>query len=332
MFCCVSVLIVMGSMALSQSKPNVSVSLTTPRPEYVIGEPILLKVIIKNTSAEAVTAVWAEEYADIFLSEDGKNFDRYTNRRKGDPIPFLFRKPETLQPNGSRTIDKKVLYSSQHPSGLAVEKSQTLFVQARYTLSQGSKIRWFESEAVQIRVNEPEGTDKQVWQTMQGEEFIYFLHHSRASNDKAVAKAIAVLQKFPTSAYHPMIRDALRKHYEESKFNRAKREEVKQIRAVLGIKELLFPEDLFSDDKRLDTKVVLDFPEFTSSEKVLDSLSKQSGIPLDASANIKQHRMKCIRMTVDLRSEMFNLIRLMKASWTRRGDGYFLSKEKDDDK
>ena len=79
--CCVSIFIVMGSIALSQSKPDVGVSLTSLRPEYVIGEPILLKVIVKNISSEQITAEWAEKRVRVFVSEDGKQFQGYLTKQ-----------------------------------------------------------------------------------------------------------------------------------------------------------------------------------------------------------------------------------------------------------
>ncbi len=80
----------------------------------------------------------------------------------------------------------------------------------------------------------------------------------------------------------------------------------------------------FPKDRRLAVKVVADFPELTSIDKVLASYSKQTGITLEASPFLHRCRQSGDRMTLDLGEEMGYLARTFAAEWKPRGDGYYL--------
>lgn len=95
-------------------------------------------------------------------------------------------------------------------------------------------------------------------------------------------------------------------------------------------KSLLNPtgttQQLFPDDARLNAKITIDFPEQTQYSKILESYTKQTGVVLDASEEIKLRKMSSAKITTDLRSEMRRISEVLKASWERKEDKYVISK------
>ncbi len=60
---------------------------------------------------------------------------------------------------------------------------------------------------------------------------------------------------------------------------------------------------------------------------VLESLSRQSGVPLTTSPDILAEEVECHEQEVELRSEL-ELMQSEGRAWTRRGDAYLLLKVK----
>ena len=80
----------------------------------------------------------------------------------------------------------------------------------------------------------------------------------------------------------------------------------------------------FPDDHRLEVKVIADFPEPTTIDIALADYTKQTGVPLGASAFLHRCQQSGERMTLDLGEEMGYLARTFRAEWKRRDDGYYL--------
>ena len=91
------------------------------------------------------------------------------------------------------------------------------------------------------------------------------------------------------------------------------------IREALGPVPVLFP-----DDPRLDVEVVADCETATPIDRVLESYSGQSGVPLGASPFLHRCLQAGGKQTFNLREEMAFLARTFQAQWEPRGDGYYL--------
>lgn len=79
----------------------------------------------------------------------------------------------------------------------------------------------------------------------------------------------------------------------------------------------------FPADKRLDFNVLKFDSEFANLSALLEHLSQQSKVPLDAPAKIKQSKPRGDWL-VDLRRYMVWLTHVYKARWEPKGDGYIL--------
>jgi hypothetical protein len=109
---------------------------------------------------------------------------------------------------------------------------------------------------------------------MAGPDFAVFMHFGSARDPKLVQTAMALLEEFPDSSYHPGLRWALKGYYRRNELD-LRPEERARLRSLLGITDVLFPED-----KRLDVKVRVVSPQLTRLEGVAALVSRESGVPL----------------------------------------------------
>lgn len=264
----VSLLIV--SIGRGDEKPKVSVTLTSPRYEYLLGEPVILEVTVRNEMTEEIKAFEifvknVEPEIEVYFSQDGKTFQEYEIGIY--PAHNIERRVKTLKPGEVWKYELRVLYTHKNPSGLVFEQPGIYFLKVIYPLwwakskDRLRKILKIPSNVIQVQILQPTGVDAQVWAQIKSNEFLYFIQSGMVKLEweevekvksikgrltdkdwvekeygKTVAKVVEVLRSFPESRYHPVLRDALRVFYEKNKFKLTP-EQAQTLHLVLGIKE-----------------------------------------------------------------------------------------------
>lgn len=273
LMCWITVSLLIVSVGRGEEKPKVSMTLTSPRHEYLLGEPVILEVTVRNEMTEAIKAFEVfvknvEPEIKVYFSQDGKTFQEYEIGIY--PIHRIIRRVKTLKPGEVWKYELRVLYTNKNPSGLVFEQPGTYFLKVIYPLwwaeSVESKDRLreilkFPSNVVQVQILQPTGVDAQVWAQIKSNEFLHFIQSGRVKLEweevekvksikgqltekdwveirygKTVVKVIEVLRSFPESRYHHALRYALGLFYEANKFILTP-EQAQTLHLVLGIKE-----------------------------------------------------------------------------------------------
>ena len=287
---------------------------------------------MKNIGPAAIRAqkalVWyTEPEIKVLISSDGRTFDNYEcGAFAVFGIPDTQRQTRLFKPNESWYYDLTVHYTLRRPSGLALEQAGIYLVRVVYPLlwfrpgNQYSQRTEFRSSVVSVHVRAPTGVDKEVWVSINDAEFARFVHSGFTRNPQTVAKAIAALQRFTTSTYHPHIRRALEDYY-DLKNSRLDPDERRQLES-LGIGRGDIGEQLFPDDRRLDREVAFASPEYVPLERALIDLTRQSGVLLKLHPDLSNRRVKSLRAQ-PLRQLMATLS-VYRSSWRRDAEGYVL--------
>ncbi|HWE35546.1 MAG TPA: hypothetical protein VG406_03165 [Isosphaeraceae bacterium] len=241
-----------------------------------------------------------------------------------------------IEPGGSRKFRLRVLaYFAVDPVRnrqlvpLAFEQpgEATVTVRCPLIFEGADHSEWFQSEPIRLRIKAPAGDEAAVWQAIRDDETLAFLENHwlpgrPAMRRKEVAwKLVRLLKDHPLSRYGPALRYALRGYYHNN-MTRLTPAEAQEMRDLLGVVDSV--DALFPGDRRLDAEVLIDFPKPTPLRDVLRSYSKQVRVPLAASDTI-EGTVQLRRHANPLRLEMLRLSQAHRASWRRRGDGYYLA-------
>src|SRR5262249_38417163 len=155
--------------------------------EYLLGQPVYLRVEAKNVGREALQAYRpeaggrAEPEGQIFLSEDGRAFQRWV---MGYPVLRVEERPEVLKPGEAWAAELTVLYSDRRRGGeedeeffgrgeaLAFERPGKFSLKVKYPWRPpgAARAELVESNVLEVRVKEPRGVDARVWQRLGDKE------------------------------------------------------------------------------------------------------------------------------------------------------------------
>jgi hypothetical protein len=319
---------------------KVRVTLTTPDDEYVLGETVQLKVSVTNTTNKTITAMTvyvedSEPEIEIYISKDRDKYERY--RMGIYPSVTRTRQTRVLKPSDSWQYTLRVVYGSKAKSRLAFPKPGTYRIKVRYPLfralpppkRKGSyKREEYESNAIRIRIKQPEGIDLKVWKQIQSPHFLYFLQsgYTKRHHEDDPRRAVKILKSVPKSSYADDLRWALKTYYyrdrREAKYLwKIKDDEAHQIRGVTGI--TVPPPQPFPNDMRLSQMITCDFPQQTPLQEVLQVVSRQCGVTLRLHPLLRVRTMSSVRITLPLRKFMRDRA-AHKAEWVRQGEGYLL--------
>lgn len=315
--------VVAHSVAADQS-PEVEVTVRKDRESYVLGQPVVLDVAVANkgTMPLAVVQLYPGEFDEfpIHLAREGRATETIT---LGLAPTFLSRGRETLNAGASRTYRIRMLYRHGSSGPLAVTEPGTYEVRLDVPLRVvgAQRAMQLRSQALSIRFEKPAGGDADAFSTIQDRPFVMFMQFGRAAEkgDGVIKRAVELLEKFPTSSYRDAVRLSLRSDYRFSRSGLAA-DFAARLKKAAGIHD---PFDF--DDKRLDKKVDRDWQGPVSLERVLDSLSKQSGVRLESAPVLKAVELKLFWSAADLREKMYDLDQRVRAYWFPKGDGYILA-------
>lgn len=305
--------------------PSLQITLSTPKKSYVIGEPVPLEVVAKNTSQEVIKTydIIDHSYAScpefgIYIAREDEGFRSYT---PGDCIQadIAPRRVFDLKPNDTVDYQLRILYANAPPSNLAFPRPGAYRINVEHPQLRGVK-----SNTIDIRVTEPEGADAEIWGEIQSQKFLYFLHWGGiAKKDADVAmRAAELLKSYPESSYHDDLRWALRAYYRR---NPGLGEHEKEL--IREVAEIAAPApNLLERDDRLDRVVTFHFPEEVPLGEAIQKLSRQSRVPLEIHPKLKDWGITSARVTRPLR-EFMEPQAAGTAEWFRQGDGYLLAPE-----
>jgi hypothetical protein len=315
----------------------IDVTLASLSREYVLGQPVLLTVTVRNVSEQTIEArkVYVEGYVEpeitVYTSKDGQSFDKYV--MGGWNVYFFDRGPEILKPGASLRYDLRALYASNRSAHLAFHTPGRYWVKVCYPLnthtpSGGSKQEAFDSNVVEITVDEPRNADAKLWGIVHEPPFLYFLQtgYVREENSRVPAEAVKLLLSVPDSSYHAGIKWALNTYYKKQIHAIGQRKaqedpEMEAIREALGIPKDIGP---FPEDERLDVEITYRFDDWTPLEKAFEEISRLSGVALRFAPELRVRRISGGTTRTKTLRQFMDEHDAYKAEWVPNGDGYML--------
>jgi len=196
---------------------DLKLQIKAEKENLVLGEPLLIESSIINLSDEAVNFSMGGP-PEFFISKDGLSFSYYRDSEVA-PIykpTFVELKPGEIKNLGKSTV---LYYVSQVQKKVVFDVPGEYFVKAKYYVTPSNLKDYItlESDRIKIKVIEPSGIDKKIWDMIcHNIEFVKFIHHGYASkqNEDEVIKTLKqIIEKYPASTYTPYIKEALIKYY-----------------------------------------------------------------------------------------------------------------------
>ncbi len=219
----------LGYMQNSENK-NIDVIITSQSEAYSVGEVVPIHLAIKNTGSKEVAVHGDLDFAEIYISQDGKNYRECTNTvRKRDDAD---RKPIKLSPNGTILNNETILWNSDKQNAeyswkesrvltdYVFPKAGEYYIKARYGIYASSKPLFLESKPIKITVTEPKGEDLEVWNKIKDNgDFAYFIQYGdllkpydkTEQQTKFQAEVEQILTDYPNSFYATSLSQSLTK-------------------------------------------------------------------------------------------------------------------------
>lgn len=312
---------------------GIHVELKSRQEVYLLGEPVLLEVVVTNTTDETVRMVevhlaFVEPEIKVYTSGDGDGFDRWKLGVGG--FGRITRRVHDLEPNKPMQYVLRVVHDWQHPARLAFPEPGQFWAKVRFPFREEGSASTvdLESNRVAFHVEHPRGDALKIWKQISDPDVLVFMQTGGAAKELVLDLA-TLLKSSDRSPYHEPLEWALRRYYAKSLARMTITEDEAQlIRDVAGIE--MSPRPL-AGDKRLDQVITYHFPEQTPLEDVIGQISRQSGIPLAVHPEFREWMMITARVTQPLRDFM-NARAAANSRWVRKGEGYMLAPLDDSEK
>jgi hypothetical protein len=302
-------------------------TLSTPRRDYLLGEPVVLELALRNTSKEAIKLVeiFVEPLyyeATLWIARNDRTFEQFhsnavipkTKRRTlvlgpGDALKYHYRVVGTPWP--------KFRFAFPAPGDYRVYVVYPLWVVG---VQETTNIK---SNIVAVRIKQPEGEDAKVWEELKNPSLLTLLQTESVPEgwENEVRQLGKLLHTQPKSGYAPALRHLLVK-LAPRMHGSLSFDEATRWGEMLGIKGFAWVEEDPADN-RLDAIRKDSFMKETSVGDVLKSLSKASGAMLEAPPETKAKTIRIADSQASVRECMRTLRHF--GAWERRGDGYFLA-------
>jgi len=299
-------------------------TLTTQRKEYLLGEPVIFKLIFRNTSKEIVKVaelvVTPGEYeTPLRIAEEGSAFREFSPNL--GTVCLIGRRAFPLGWGETLNYDYRVLGKPSREFQFAFPRAGNYRVYLEFPLSiaEGGGAGTITSNVLEVRVNQPAGDDLKTWQDLNNREFLALLQLEAVDKERkdVPMKLAKLLRSHPTSGYAPAMRHVLARIYFRHRLDLAT-EDQERLAQTLDISNV----ETLADD-RLETRRAELLEKEIPLDKVLASLTKL-GVPLDAAPDLKTKKVTLIDSYFTLRLSMRSLSDDLEASWERRGNGYYL--------
>ena len=204
--------------AVAREHP-VHVELHSASGEYVLGEPVVLRLAVKNLGDEDIRT-WVDLLVyqiKVYIASEGKDFSLY---KQGEHVIYEVH-PSTmpLEPRQSKAYVLRVLCTFyftdtlERRSELAFPEPGTYLVRARYPLY--NTAQEIESNTIAIRIKPRRGVDAKLWQQIGDKEFWHFVQRGYPPhlNKDIPLRAAELVNSVPHSSYHDGLRWALAEFY-----------------------------------------------------------------------------------------------------------------------
>jgi hypothetical protein len=325
--------------------------LTVTKEAILLGEPVVLDLTFTNHHNMDTTI--AESLVDdrefscpIHIAQAGQPFRRFSF---GYPdVHRVGVSRHTLGPGKSWTYRWRLFSSWIEAETLAFPKAGTYQVRLE-SESSNRQPGQIMSNTVTVRINDPNGVDALVWQSIRDPGIFDLLQSGRMYNRADPAAALQheksrprvacqttvyqvarLLEQFPTTGYRDAFQYALRRVYHRQRDKLALDEQAK-LRALLNIQDVYEFKDrrlelpiLFDESKAV--RVYADGSATITIEKLLPMFHHQTGLILEAAPELKARQIgidpKKLR---DIRQYMEAISDALEASWTEKEGDYFLA-------
>ncbi len=303
--------------------PDERLLLSTPRQEYLLGEPVLFELRLRNIGKEPIKVVQLtvtpDQYeAPLWISRNDEPFREFTPNVEIDKV--LKRRVIPLGTGESLEYSYRVVGAPKNSLERAFPVATEYQVYADFPLYLAGAPRSVQiaSNVVKVHVKDPIGEDAKVWEELNHAAFLSLLQVEHPYGKPDVPMKMAkILRSYPTSGYAPALRHALSKVYFHHRLDLPEADQ--ELLAIsLGINRV----EALSDD-RLQARRMGVFDKDTPFAEVLKAFSAL-GVPLDAAPELLNKKVSLPDAYGSIRLAMRWLSDELEASWERRGKGYLL--------
>jgi hypothetical protein len=331
-------MILFVSIAVASAPSRLTVELATPRTVYLVGEPVVLDITLRNDTARPVEASRTVLDREILVRVAGGG---HAFRPTGPPPPHakVERRWEILKPDESWTyrvlVPPNFIYrgrAGEAPSLPHLPRPGPYLFMATFPVIQRDYGELIPSScSVTVEIQAPSGDDVKVFESINDEKVRAYLASDRIGDEAIVSEVARTLERHPKTAYRDSLVRPLEKTWKVFKDRDPEDPNREVVRRALGK-----PDDrLFPDDPRLEKEIVLNIQAKTPVRDIFDLLGKQAGVSLSGSPYFTRGAMKwggsgpewtrTLRFSMRLLLRMFGPEQdLKKSAWVRRGDGYYL--------
>lgn len=304
-------------------EPDTRLKLSTPRRDYLLGEPVLLDLKFRNDSKESIKVVEVviepgHYEAPVWIAPDGDRFEEF---RPNVSDYKRSRQVFTLRMGDALEYQYRVIGASRTGFQMPFAKPGAYRIYVVFPLYVAGTPGTVEipSNLVEVRVKQPAGDDAKVWDQLKDPAFLTLLQYENVDDKRkdVPLKLIELLRSYPNSGYAPALRMALSRIYFHKRSGLPQQDQHKLAQA-LGITMI---EGVA--DPRLDARRKEPFEKDVPLSKLLASLS-QLGVTLDALPELKEQKVNISEAYTTLRGSMAALGDKLEATWEKRGDAYFL--------
>ncbi len=239
-----------GQAMLAGEGDLVAVSLASPREQYLLGEPVLLDISIRNSSAGPFKAfLIPDDYIQVFVGPEGTSRGLINPSGADNKLALT---PATLEPKETWSHHLRVIHNVRSdsqgrmiyelalpkPGNYAINISLPLMLADPGGVETKDTNRYYKSNVIRIRVKMPVGDDAKIYEAIKDGDSGHFLRTGRpltgSGLDHATALKMArLLRKYPRTGYRYAMRHAL---LEFARFSQGglKQEDQELIDRVLG--------------------------------------------------------------------------------------------------
>lgn len=326
-----------GSLALPAE--GIRLTLSSPKPIVLLGEPLVLDLQVTNHSNNPVQAerIRAGGNTNLRIEAGASGKPRRVLR----PVSISDQDSNYVQlaPGRSWCFRFRVGYSwEDNRTFLVMPEVGKYELAVRFPspfLSVGMDKRYEPvSNSVIVDVREPRNRDAEVRKMLWHAEVIAAMTRGFSAGmpeetDRLVAAICDKALMFdPKGGYSEEVRRTMRDYYigYPSEFTAMQPADQRTMRKRIGLPEPEKSLSPFSDDRRLDRRVIHFHPARTPWPKVFAELTKQSGVLLRVSPDLAEQWTMSLRQEKTLREIISQYGGYTGVRWVKDGDGYLLKR------
>jgi len=191
------------------AQQDFSFEIEAAKDRFVLGEMVTLTGKVTNVSAERKVLFRIQYKQWLYLSRDGKQLSRISGGGGGGLVnPF--------EPGKSLEVLARLQSGSAGEPGISLDQPGIYYIQAELETDVGETLQ---SNVIEIRIVEPEGTDAKVWELLRGEDGTHQDYYLLVSggvikNKELLKKFVSIVQSYSESVYTLALRKGLVQYFE----------------------------------------------------------------------------------------------------------------------